>query len=301
MDTHSFLLYGSAASALVWALLGLRFGLSVFAANSLLLLLWRLFPGIGPGAPATPALVLVCLVLWPALWGAAFLLLKTERLPALPAGLRVCCGLALCAALCAAANWEPLTRAGRLTYALYVGDTKERPARITAFFATASYAEVCLESHPTLMRLAVATRDLDGARALLRAFERCKTASATMTEAVRPLIDAGDESAVAFLLKAGLRPSSLLFGGDYANGTALAYAAVEGKAELARLIIRHDPDDARSLRYLPLLLSTLRDKGDEDMLRLLEQEGLRPPDANAPDSADMIPAPSPIPTPAYRF
>ena len=67
-----------------------------------------------------------------------------------------------------------------------------------------------------------------------------------------------------------------MFGHDYANGTALAYAAVIAKQpELVRLIAASAPDKARGLKYRDNMLEALKEQGNKEMLSVLEQAGIR--------------------------
>lgn len=273
MVSHSFLFYTLFAAALLWVALSLRFALSVLAANAI----WAALSLLLADAVAGDTLYQVLLLCYPLYWGLSFYalrLLDFLPLPTLPAFARAWIGLIAALAFLAAANWGVLVREGRLAYAVYFADPAERPARVGEALALSGTERVCGDSHATLMHLALDARDKAVVSELLKVFDRCPNASLTAVEAIKPLFDRGDEQGLAFLLECGFKPSSLVYGGAYSHGTALAYAACEDKPALARLLLRHDLQDARSLRYLEALKKKLEDDGRAEMLEVLRQEGL---------------------------
>lgn len=279
MEAITFWCYALAASLLIWGALGLRFALSVLAANAVLACITYLLPEHTQLSANAVTALMLC---YPLYWGVAFFLLRF--VDALPQGsvllrLALCCVLALACVLFA--NRGLLVRTGTLFYATYLSDPAKRPGMIAEVFEASDYQQVCLDSQATLMRLAVDARDADVAGVLLKAYARCYSASQTMLEAVRPLFAAGDVEAVAFLTDSGLKPSTLVCGSAY-KGTALACAALEAQQpEIVRLLVSRAPDDARNLKHLSVIFDTLREEQDAAMLDVLRQAGLAAPEGPA--------------------
>ena len=156
-----------------------------------------------------------------------------------------------------------------------MADPKERPALLRKAFAGGNTTQVCKDSHVNLKSLALNARDGAVVNALVDSFSLCPTASRTMQIIVKPLIDRGDKAEITFLLDNGLKPSSLVFGADYANGTALAYAATaSGNTEIVKLIAAHNREDARNMKYFSMMLEALQAQGNSPMLRALDEAGL---------------------------
>lgn len=275
MSFQIFWLYTLAVCALVWGVLGLRFATAVLAANCLLSAL--LF---GARHLIDDNLLHALMFCYPLYWGIAFALLsRLDKLPLPSPGASLRFFLCFFAALgfLSAARWDDVVLSGRLIYAAYIADVDERPALVRQAMRQASAKQVCRESHATLMRLAVNARDAEVVSGLLDSFAVCRRASRTMQIAVMPLLDDNELEDVEFLLANGMKPSTLVFGADYANGTVLAYAATAtGHSELVRLIAAHDPADARNMKYFDMMLEALRTQKNEKMLRALADAGIIP-------------------------
>lgn len=275
MESHTFWAYSLASVFLVWGALGLRFALSVLAANAALAVLLFCLPAGTLGPAVRSALPFG----YPVYLGAAFYALERldrASLPSLPGGLRFFGGLLAALLFAAAANLPTLSYVWNMQCAVYLAGPKERPALLTKTLARSSYQQVCLDSHAPLMELALQARDRDVLRALLAAYDRCYSASATVGAVVKPLFDAGRTEEVSVLLESGLRPSSLVSGTPY-KGTALAYAALEAKSrELVEAIVNHDRSDAQVLPFLHALVEALHERADTAMLHYLREEGVIP-------------------------
>lgn len=273
MEPQTFWLYSLASVSLIWGVFGLRIALSVLAANAILAVIFWYLPG-------DSGLGDVLLIGYPLYWGVAFFLFRFVEyipLPAPPVALRVASGCIAAAVLAILANWGWVSYNARLVYATYAAPVEERPRLLEREFAHATYAQVCLDSNATLMRLAMAAGDHKVTGVLLEAFGRCYSASATMEQVVRPVFDAGDVNALGFLMESGLKPSTLVSGSPY-RGSALAYAAsVVQNRELVRALARHNPEDARVLPFLGVLFADLKYANNNAMIRQLTDLGIAPP------------------------
>lgn len=270
---HTFWFYTFAVCFLAWGALGVRFSISILAANSFLALL--LFPAREIIDDNILHALIFC---YPLFWGAAFgLLYKLEgfQLPFPGTVARFFLGLLAALSILCIANRPGLEFSGRMFYAAFIADTNTRPALIRQTLAHATPHQVCRESHANLMTLAMDADDGEVVRALIENFRICPTASRTMQTVVKPLVDKGDNKKISFLLGNGLKPSSLIFGADYANGSALAYAATASThPDIVTLIGKHDPKDARSMKYFTMMLEALRTQQNAPMLQALRQAGL---------------------------
>lgn len=284
MDPHIFWMYSLAAAGLTWGAFGLRFGLSVLAANAALAFILYALP---PGS-LSPALANILPFGYPFYWGAAFFLLRWLDIlpvPALPVVLRVVLGTFLALFFVVLANKDTLGHSANILYATYLAPVAERPALLREEFSHSTYSQVCLDSNATLMRLAITARDKEVAGLLLDVFSPCHSASATIVQAVKPLFDDHDLESLEFLMANGLKPSTLISGSAY-RGTALSYAAtVVGSREIVLSLIRHDPMDARMVPFLPVLEATLEEQDNDAMLSLLREAGILPAPGSAPASS----------------
>lgn len=275
MNAQTFCLYGLAAAFLVWGALGLRFALSVLAAN--IVLAFILF-GLGP-ALGNENLLYALMLLYPLYWGlafAAFRFLDQPDLPSLSVPLRFGLGCVTALGLVMWAHWGFLAREGNLFRITYLVEPKERAVQLADFLKFAGRERVCDDSYATLMQLAAKAGDKEVVEVLFDSFSDCNGAAETVSDTVKPLIDNGDAASLEFLLQCGLEPDTEVFGHDYANGTALAYAAVIAKQpELVRLIAASAPDKARGLKYRDNMLEALKEQGNKEMLSVLEQAGIR--------------------------
>ena len=275
MNAENFCLYGLAAVFLVWGALGLRFGLSVLAANIVLaFILFGLGPALGNKNP-----LYALMLLYPLYWGlafAAFRFLDRPDMPSMSVPLRFGLGCVAALGLALGAHWDFLAREGNLFRITYLVEPKERATQLADFLKSSARERVCDDSYATLMRLAVKAGDREVVGVLFNAFSACDGAAETVSDTVKPLIDNGDAGLLKFMLQCGLEPDTEVFGHDYANGTALAYAAVIAKQpELVRLIAASAPDKARGLKYLGNMLEALKERRDKDMLSVLERLGIR--------------------------
>lgn len=275
MNEQIFCLYGLAAAFLVWGALGLRFALSVLVAN--IVLAFILF-GLGP-ALGDNNLIYVLMLLYPLYWGlvfAAFRFLDRPDMPSISVPLRFGLGCVTALGLVLWAHWGFLAREGNLFRITYLVEPKERAVQLEDFLKSSGRERVCDDSYATLMRLAVKTGDADVVEVFFSAFSVCNGAAETVSDTVKPLIDNGDAALLKFLLQCGLRPDTEVFGHDYANGTALAYAAVIAKQpELVRLIADSAPDKARGLKYRNNMLEALKEQNNKEMLSVLDQLGIQ--------------------------
>lgn len=275
MSAQTFHLYSLAATCFVWSALGLRFALSVLIANTVLaFLLFHFDPGGG-----SENLLYVLMLLYPLYWGIAFAVLRffeRPELPSLNVSLRLVLGCTAAVGLVVAANWIPLAREGNLLRITYLAEPKERAALLDAFLEQSGNRLVCDDSYATLMRLAVNARDAEVLEVLFKAFSSCNGAALTVTDVVKPMLDNGDAASLEFLLQCGLAPDTEVFGHDYANGTALAYAATAtGRPELVRLIAASAPKKAKNMKYLGNMFETLKERDDQDMLSVLARLGIQ--------------------------
>ena len=275
MNEQTFCLYGLAAAFLVWGALGLRFALSVLAANIVLaFILFGLGPVLGNENP-----LYALMLLYPLYWGlafAAFRFLDRPGWPSMSVPLRFGLGCVTALGLVMWAHWGFLAREGNLFRITYFVEPRERAAQLADFLKSSGRERVCGDSYATLMRLAVKAGDVDVVEVLFSAFSVCNGAAETVSDTVKPLIDNGVAALLKFLLQCGLAPDTEVFGHDYANGTALAYAAVIAKQpELVRLIAASAPDKARGLKYRDTMLEALKERNNKEMLSVLEQAGIR--------------------------
>lgn len=273
MDAQTFWFYSAASACFVWGVLGTRFALSVLLANAVLaFLLFVLAESIG-----NSNLLYALMFCYPLYWGLAFAGLSffvPQGLPAFAVSLRLGlgCFLALVFILCSHSN--ALLHSATLLQITYLSEPKQRPAALKAFFQNSSEEQVCRNSYATLMRLALNARDKETLSVLLQSFSPCRGAASTLSEVVKPLIDNNALGEVQFLLECGLSPATEVFGHEYANGTALAYAAaVARKPEIARAIFVADPEKARNMKSFSILMDTLRAQGNEEMLSLFSEQG----------------------------
>jgi hypothetical protein len=275
MDPLTFCLYSLAAACLVWGVMGLRFALSVLAANAVLAVLFFCLTAAIDNTNLQYALVLS----YPLYLGLAFVLFAfCERvgLPSLNIFWRF--GLGCAAALCLAlwANGDALLRGATQLGITYFVQPQERAGRLADFLRRSDKKQRCDESYATLMTLAVDARDAEVVRVLFDAFSVCDGAAETVNDTVRPVLDSGDAAALDFFLQCGLFPDTEVFGHDYANGTALAYAATVAKRpELVRQIVASAPERARRMKYLGTMLETLKEQGGKEILSVLEQMGVK--------------------------
>lgn len=273
ISPHAFWLYTLAVCAVAWGTLGLRFSVSVLAANGLLaVLLFSLRDLLGDN------FLYALIFCYPLYWGAAFALfsrLDGIQLPFPGPVSRFIIGLLAALSLLCIANRDDLEFSGHIFHAAFVANTAERPALLRRAFAQGSLAQVCKDSHANLMALAVNAKDGESVHALIDSFAVCPTASRTMQIMVKPLIDQGRAEELSYLLDNGLKPSSLVFGADYANGAALAYAATAGgKPEIVKLIAARDPEDAKKMKYFSMMIEALQAQENSPMLRALNAAGL---------------------------
>ncbi|MDR2488203.1 MAG: hypothetical protein LBD42_01680 [Desulfovibrio sp.] len=280
---NALCLYGIAAACLAWGVLGLRFSLSVLAANTVLAALFLVaLPAFTDNGNLLYALILA----YPLYWGAAFLSLRfVERanLPALNIPLRFSTGCAAALFFIAWANGDFFIREGKQFHLTYFVQPQERAARLAAFLQESDEKQRCGASYATLMTLAVNARDKDVTRVFLNELAACDGAAATISGAVKPVLDGGDTSALDFLLQCGMAPDTEVFGHDYANGTALAYAAaVAGNPELVRLIAASAPERARGMKYLNTMIRTLEEQDNREILTLLARMGISQESGSSP-------------------
>lgn len=270
---QAFWLYSLAVCALAWGTLGLRFAVSVLAANGLLaVLLFSLRDFLGDN------FIHALIFCYPLYWGAAFALFAgVDRLQLPSPGPVVrffMGGLAALSLVCIAKQGD-LEFSGRIFNATFVADVQDRPALIRRAFTGGSGTQVCRDSHANLMALALHARDGEVVRALVDSFAVCPVASRTMQVVVKPLIDQGSTDELSFLLQNGLKPSTLVFGADYANGSALAYAATASNhPEVVKLIGGHDRQDAKNMKYFTMMIEALQAQDNAPMLRALREAGL---------------------------
>ncbi len=228
MNEQTFCLYGLAAAFLVWGALGLRFALSVLVANIVLaFILFFLGPALGDNN-----LLHVLMLLYPLYWGlafAAFRFLDRPDMPSISVPLRFGLGCVTALGLVMWAHWGFLAREGNLFRITYLVEPRERAAHLADFLKSSDRERVCGDSYTTLMQLAAKAGDKEVVGVLFSAFSACNGAAETVSDTVKPLIDNGDAASLEFLLRNGLEPDTEVFGHDYANGTALAYAAVIAK------------------------------------------------------------------------
>ena len=276
MDARVFCLYSLAAVCFIWGVLGLRFAVSVLIANAVLAFL--LFSGLDVRI-SNENLRYALVLAYPLYWGMAFVACKFLERPELPAmniPLRMGLGCIAALGLALYINWPSLARSGELFRITYLVEPKERAARLSGFLRRSSNEQICGDSYADLMRLAFNARDKDVVEALLGSFSRCAGAAATVSDVVRPVIDSGDAAGVEFLLQCGLAPDTEVFGYDYANGTALAYAAtIANRPNLVRLIFASAPEKARHMKYLGNMLEALKEKGNKEMLSVLAELGVQ--------------------------
>ena len=264
-----------AVCALTWGSLGLRFATSVLAANGLLaIMLFGLRNLLGDNT------IHVLIFCYPLYWGVAFALssrLEKIQLPFPGPIARFLIGVLAALSLVCIAKKDDLEFSGQIFNATFVADVQERPALLRGAFARGSLAQVCRESHANLMNLALDARDGETVHALIDSFAVCPVASRTMQVVVKPLIDQGNLEEISFLLQNGLKPSSLVFGADYANGTALAYAATASNhPDMVKLIAGHDPEDAKAMKYFTMMLEAMQTQGNSRMLNAMQKAGLIP-------------------------
>ena len=275
MNAQTFCLYSLAAACLVWGALGLRFSLSVLVANTILAVLLFNVAALSDNENLLYALML----LYPLYWGAAFAVfrfLDQANLPALNVSLRFALGCATALCLVLGANWDALAREGNLFRLTYFVDPKERAAQLDDFLKRSDERRLCDDSYATLMRLAVNAKDEEVIKVFFNAFSACNGAAATVADVVKPVLDSGDAASLDFFLQCGLAPDTEVFGHDYANGTALAYAATAtGHPELVRLIAESAPEKARHMKYRDNMLEALTERGDKEMLSVLARLGIR--------------------------
>lgn len=270
MEPQVFWLYSLASVSLVWGVFGLRTALGVFAANAILaVIIWY--------APQENDIAALLFIGYPFYWGLAFFLfgfIEAIPLPSPAIAYRVVLGCLAGIAFVMLANWDMLRHNAALLYATYAAPVEKRPGLVEKELARATYGQVCLDSNATLMRLALDMKDSEVTAVLLDAFSRCYSASATVEEVVKPVLDNGDIERFEFLLNNGLRPSSLVSGSPY-RGSVLAYAAgVARNPELVTALARHYPEDCKHVRFLDVLLSDLRKDGNTAMLELLREKGV---------------------------
>ena len=275
MSAQTFCLYSIAAVCLVWGVLGLRFALSDLAANAVLaLLLFNLDKVIG-----SENLLIALMLSYPLYWGLAFAIFKAldrPELPSLNVSLRLGLGCLTAFVLVLYINWAPLAHAGNLFHLTYLVNPEERAPRLAAFFKGADEERICDDSYDDLMRLAVNAGDKEVTRVLFTAFSTCKGAATTVSEVVQPVIDDGDAARLEFFLENGLTPDMEVFGYDYANGTALAYAATAARRpEIVRMIFAASPEKALKMKYLHSIVETLKQQDDKTMLSVLNELGIR--------------------------
>jgi hypothetical protein len=297
MVMNEFCLYSLAAACLVWGVLGLRFALSIVMANAVLLLLMcflpapaghEYYPGLAPVWPDPSMFAAgsdmprhILMLAWPLYWGLAFAALRViDRVnwPSLsvPPRLALGCAAALILMLCA--NWAPVSREARLFAVTYLTSPRERAARLADFLREGDERRRCDTSYATLMTLALNARDREVTGVFITELAACDAASATFSEVVRPILDNGDAASLEFLIQCGLTPDMEVFGHDYANGTALAYAAIANRPEMVRLLAASAPERVRGMKYLDSLLRALKERDSTDMLSVLSQMGLEQPD-----------------------
>lgn len=278
MEPQIFWLYSLASVSLAWGVFGMRIALSVLAANAVLACIFWYAPVY---MPEESGLADVLLIGYPLYWGVAFFLFRFVELlplPAPPVALRVGAGCLAALAFVLLANWGFIGHNARLLYAAYIAPVQERPRLLEEEFARAAYGQVCLDSNATLMRLAMGADDRAVVAVLLDAFGRCYSASATMEEVVKPVLDAGDVHAFELLLESGLKPGSLVSGSPY-RGSVLAYAAgVAQNRELVRVLVRRYPEEAKTLPFLGVLQGDLKSANNNAMLRLLRELKVLPPE-----------------------
>lgn len=273
MDPQVFWLYSLASVSLLWGIFGLRTALGVFVANLILaFILWC--------APRESDLADALLIAYPLYWGASFYFFAfIEKIPLPDPGvvLRVVFGCVAGLVFVALANWGQLSHDAVLLYAAYAAPVEKRPHILAKEFAHASYGQVCLDSNAILMRLALVTKDRKVATVLLSAFDRCYSASTTVEEVVKPILDSGNIEQFEFLLDSGLKPASLISGSPY-RGSVLAYAAgVAQNPELITALRRHYPESSRQVPFLDVLLNDLKRDDKQAMLDLLREEGITTP------------------------
>lgn len=275
MNAQTFCLYSLAAACLVWGALGLRFALSVLVANIILAFLLFNVSAISSNENLLYALML----LYPLYWGVAFAIFKfldQANLPSLNVSLRFALGCATALGLVLSANWGPLAREGNLFRLTYFVDPQERAAQLGDFLKRSDEKRLCDDSYATLMRLAANAGDKEVVKVFFSAFSVCNGAAATISDVVRPVLDSGDAASLEFFLQCGLAPDTEVFGHDYANGTALAYAATATeRPELVRLIAASAPEKARHLKYRGNMLEALTERGNKNMLSVLAQLGIQ--------------------------
>lgn len=277
MEPQTFWLYNFAAVAIAWGVFGLRFGLSVLAANCVLAAVFFALPQEYGGFNLRDVL----LIGYPIYWGIAFLVFRWVEalpLPSSPLPLRIAVGCVVCIGCVVLAHRGTLSRESSILYAVYLAPVEERPVILEKEFADSPYTDICLDSKAELLRLAMGVGDHDVTAVLLQAFTRCHSGSRTMTEVVKPILDEGDLDGLRFLLDSGLKPSMLVYGSAY-RGSVLSYAAtVARQPDIVRMLIRHDPEGARNLPFLSVLMETLVESEDLAMLHLLHDEGIPIPE-----------------------
>ena len=275
MNAQTFCLYSLAAACLVWGALGLRFALSVLVANTILAFLLFNVAVLSDNENLLYALML----LYPLYWGVAFAIfrfLDQANLPSLNVSLRFALGCVTALGFVLGANWGSLAREGNLFRLTYFVDPKERAGQLEDFLKRSGEKRLCDDSYATLMRLAVNAGDKEVIKVFFRAFSVCNGAAATVSDVVKPVLDSGDAASLEFFLQCGLAPDTEVFGHNYANGTALAYAATAtGRPELVRLIAASAPEKARQLKYRGNMLETLTEQDNKEMLSVLVQLGIQ--------------------------
>lgn len=273
VSPQTFWLYTFAVCALVWGILGLRFAIGVLGANAVLAyLLFGLRGALGDNA------LYALLFCYPVYWGIVFALLgKLDRLQFPSPGpiARFFIGLILALALFGLARQEDLKLTGKIYYAAFLADVSQRPVLIGQALAETNPDKLCNESYANLMNLALNAHDGEVTEVLVRSFSVCPRASRTIQAVVKPMLDAGEKKKLSFLLQHGLKPSSLVFGADYANGSALAYAATAtGHPDIVRMIAERNTEDARKMKYFSTMIETLLTQDNTVMLDALDEAGL---------------------------
>lgn len=274
-DLQSFWLYSIAVACFIWGALGLRFALSVLVANAVLS-----FILFGLSTIVSNTTLLYALMLsYPLYWGLAFAgckFLERPELPSLNVSLRLALGFTAALGVVLFIHGAFLARTGELFRITYLTDPQKRPAILSEFLQRSNQVQRCDDSYATLMSLAATAKDKEVLKVLFSAFSTCNGAAATVSAVVKPMIDNGDAADLELLLQCGLTPATEVFGHDYANGAALAYAATAAKRpEMVRLLYSSSPETARNMKYFDNMMETLKERNNQEILTVLTQLGVQ--------------------------
>ncbi|MDL2315728.1 hypothetical protein LJC59_01405 [Desulfovibrio sp. OttesenSCG-928-A18] len=279
MQAQTFLLCILAVCALFWGVFGLRFAASVLFANLVLgFIRYLLNPcllSFFNQELSSNAIALLSYA-YPLYWGLAFALCRgLDNTAPLNVPLRLILGFVLALSFVALASWTDLRESWRLFHATYIIELEKRPEALRRFFAESSQKQRCEKSHATLLRMALKAGDKEEMRIVLEAEAQCPRASATMRELGKELVDRGDIAGIEQLLGCGLKASTLTYSVGEIDGSLLAYAAITtDNSELVRSIIRNNPEEAAKTPDLERLFLLLEMRNRDDMLELLQKEGL---------------------------